>query len=109
MSKKRHGAEQIVPKLRQAEVELAQGKTILQICKKLGITEQTQYRWRKKYEGLRTDQAKRLEELERENARLTKLLAEAELDKAMPGPTTSSSPRLTSWPSSSPMGSFGVR
>ncbi len=54
-----------------------------QVCKKLEVTEQTYYRWRKKYGGLRMDQAKRLKDLERENARLKKLLAEAELDKAI--------------------------
>ena len=83
MAKKRHGAEQIIPKLREAEVELARGLKVPQVCKKLEVTEQTYYRWRKKYGGLRMDQAKRLKELERENARLKKLLAEAELDKAI--------------------------
>ena len=66
-----------------AEVELARGLKVPQVCKKLEVTEQTYYRWRKKYGGLRMDQAKRLKELERENARLKKLLAEAELDKAI--------------------------
>ena len=83
MAKKRQGAEQIIPKLREAEVELARGWKVPQVCKKLEVTEQTYYRWRKKYGGLRMDQAKRLKELERENARLKKLLAEAELDKAI--------------------------
>ena len=83
MAKKRHGAEQIIPKLREAEVELARGLKVPQVCKKLEVTEQTYYRWRKKYGGLRMDQAKRLKDLERENARLKKLLAEAELDKAI--------------------------
>ena len=80
MAKKRHGAEQIIPKLREAEVELARGLKVPQVCKKLEVPEQTYYRWRKKYGGLRMDQAKRLKELERENARLKKLLAEARLD-----------------------------
>ena len=83
MAKKRQGAEQIIPKLRGAEVELARGLKVPQVCKKLEVTEQTYYRWRKRCGGLRMDQAKRLKDLERENARLKKLLAEAELDKAI--------------------------
>ena len=83
MRGKRLPAEQIVNKLRQAEVLLAQGQTVTQLCKTLGITDQTYYRWRKEYGGVKTDQAKRLKDLERENARLKKLLAEAELDKAI--------------------------
>jgi len=83
MSKKRQTPEQIIPKLREAEVALARGATVGQVCKKLGVTEQTYYRWRKEYGGLRLDQAKRLKELEKENNRLKKLLAEAELDKAI--------------------------
>jgi putative transposase len=83
MSKKRQTPEQIIPRLREAEVELAKGATVGLVCKKLGVTEQTYYRWRKEYGGLRMDQAKRLKELEKENARLKRLLAEAELDKAI--------------------------
>ena len=83
MRGKRLPAEQIVNKLRQAEVLLAQGQSVSQVSKTLGITEQTYYRWRKEYGGVKTDQAKRLKDLERENARLKKLLAEAELDKAI--------------------------
>lgn len=83
MPSKRLKAEQIIPKLREAEVELAKGRTVAQVVKKLGVTEQTYYRWRKEYGGLRMDQAKRLKELERENIRLKKLVAEAELDKAI--------------------------
>jgi len=83
MGSKRHTAEQIIHKLRAAEVELAKGSTVQAVVKKLGITEQTYYRWRKEYGGLRTDQAKRLKVLERENARLKKLLAEAHLDNAI--------------------------
>ena len=83
MRKKRHSAEQIVKKLRTAEVELARGATVNEACKKLGITDQTYYRWRKEYGGLQVGQARRLKELERENARLKKLLAESELDKAI--------------------------
>ena len=83
MAKKRHSTEQIISKLREAEVELARGLKVPEVCRKLGVTEQTYYRWRKKYGGLRMDQAKRLKELEKENTRLKKLVAEAELDKAI--------------------------
>jgi putative transposase len=80
MAKKRFQAEQIIGRLREAEVEVSKGQTIGQIVKKLGITEQTYYRWRKEYGGLRTDQAKRLKELEKENARLKKVVANQALD-----------------------------
>jgi len=83
MKRNRFSAEQIVNKLRQAEVLLAQGQTVAQVSKALGITEQTYYRWRKEYGGIKADQARRLKDLERENARLKRLLAEAELDKAI--------------------------
>ena len=83
MSKKRFTAEQIIPNLREAEVDQAKGRTVAQACKKIGVTEQTYYRWRKEYGGLRMDQAKRFKELEKENTRLKKLLAEAELEKAI--------------------------
>ena len=81
--KNRHTTEQIVNKLRQADVELAKGQTIAAVCKQLGITDQTYFRWRKEYGGLKVDQARRFKELEQENARLKRLLAEAELDKAI--------------------------
>ena len=61
----------------------AKGRTVAQACKKIGVTEQTYYRWRKEYGGLRMDQAKRFKELEKENTRLKKLLAEAQLEKAI--------------------------
>jgi putative transposase len=80
---KKFTAEQIIGKLREAEVELAQGKTVPEVVRKLGVTEQTYYRWKREYGGLRTDQAKRLKDLEKENARLKRLLADAELDKAI--------------------------
>ena len=83
MSRKRHSAEEIVNRLRQADVLISQGQTVSQACKQIGITDQTYYRWRKEYGGLKKDQAKRLKELERENTRLKKLLADAELDKAI--------------------------
>ncbi len=83
MPRKRHTPEQIIRKLREAEVELSKGQTTVEAARKLGITEQTYYRWRKEYGGLRMDQAKRLKELEKENSRLKKLLAEQVLDNAI--------------------------
>ena len=83
MGRKRHTAEQIIGKLRTAEIELAKGLGTAEVVRKLGIAEQTYYRWRKEYGGLRLDQAKRLKELEKENGRLKKLLAEQTLDNAI--------------------------
>ena len=83
MAKKRHTGEQIISKLREAEVLLAKGTKMLQVCRKLGITEQTYYRWRKEYGGVRTDQVKRLKDMEKENARLKKLVADLSLDNAI--------------------------
>ena len=83
MARKRHGAEQIIAKLREAELVLSKGKSVLQACKKIGVAEQTYYRWRKEYGGLKFDQAKRLKELEKENARLKKLVADVSLDNAI--------------------------
>jgi transposase-like protein len=83
MARKRYTPEQIIRKLREAEVELAKGQSVGTVCKKLGITTNTYYRWRKEYGGLRVDQAKRLKELERENARLKKIVADKELDIAI--------------------------
>jgi transposase-like protein len=83
MAKRRHKAEQIIAKLREAEVELAKGQPMSKVVRKLGITEQTYYRWRKEYGGLRTDQAKRFKEMEKENARLKKLVADLSLDNAI--------------------------
>ncbi len=83
MSRKRHTAEQIIAKLREAEVALAKGQPLALVVRKLGIAEQTYYRWRKEYGGLRVDQAKRLKELEKENARLKKLVADQALDHAI--------------------------
>ena len=82
-SRKRHTAEQIIHKLRQAEVEIAKGTSVPEVARKLGVTEQTYYRWRKEYGGLRVDQAKRLKDLERENARLKNLLADSHLDMSI--------------------------
>ena len=80
---KQETAEQIIPKLRVVEVEVARGKTVAESVKKIGVTEQTYYRWKKKFGGLRVDQAKRLKELEKEHSRLKRLLADAELDRAI--------------------------
>jgi transposase-like protein len=80
MGRKRYTAEQIIGMLREAEVFQSQGMTIGEISRKLGITEQTYYRWRKEYGGMRIDQAKRLKELEKENMRLKKLVADLSLD-----------------------------
>lgn len=81
MAKRKHNAEEIIHKLREADVVLGQGKSIAEACKQLGITGQTYFRWRKLYGGLRVDQAKRLKELEAENARLKKAVAELTVDK----------------------------
>jgi transposase-like protein len=80
---KRHTAEQIIAKLREADVELASGVSVGQVCRKLEISEHTYYRWRKEYGGLRMDQAKRLKELEKENTRLRKLVADQALDMSI--------------------------
>ena len=80
MGRKRYTAEQIITMLREAEVLQSQGMTIGEIGRKLGITEQTYYRWRKEYGGMRVDQAKRLKTLEKENVRLKKLVADLSLD-----------------------------
>jgi putative transposase len=79
--RKRHTTEQIIGLLRQAEVELAQGRSVGEICRGLGISEASYYRWRSEYGGLKVDQARRLKELERENARLKRAVAELTLDK----------------------------
>ncbi len=83
MARRKHTTEQIIRKLREAEVGLAKGPAIKAVCKKLEITEQTYYRWRKEYGGLRMDQARRFKQLEKENARLKKLLAEMAIDNAI--------------------------
>jgi transposase-like protein len=81
MSTKRFKPEQIVNLLRQIEVEIANGKTTPQACRDAQITVQTYYRWRKEFGGLKLDQAKRLKELEKENSRLKRLVAELSLEK----------------------------
>ena len=81
MSRKRYTAEQIISMLREAEVALSQGQTVGQVCRQLGVSEQSYYRWRKEYGGLKTDQAKRLKDLERQNNRLRKAVSDLTLDK----------------------------
>jgi transposase-like protein len=81
MPKKKHAVEQIIHKLREAEVLLSQGKAVAEVGRSLGITEQTYYRWRKEYGGLKMVQVKRLKELEVENSRLRKAVADLTLDK----------------------------
>jgi|TARA_Y100000310_G_scaffold28490_1_gene27128 transposase-like protein len=83
MPRKRYTPEQIISKLREAEVLLSQGQTVAHASKQLGVSEQTYYRWRKEYGGMRTSQVRRLKDLEKENARLKKLVADLSLDKAI--------------------------
>ena len=83
MSRKRYSPEKIIGMLREAEVALAQGMTVVQICRQLSISEQTYYRWRKQYGGLKISQAKRMKDIERENIRLRKAVAELTLDKVI--------------------------
>lgn len=81
MSRKRFSVEQIINHLREAEVLLAQGKTVGEICRRIGVSEQSYYRWRREYGGLKVDQARRLKELEAENGRLKRAVADLTLDK----------------------------
>ena len=83
MSKKRYSSEQIITRLREVEIMLSKGSTTGEACKKIGVTEQTYYRWRKLYGGMKVEQAKRLKELEKENIRLKKLVADLSLDNAI--------------------------
>ena len=83
MAKKSHSPEQIINKLREAEILLNQGASVGEASRKIGVTEQTYYRWRKEYGGMRIEQAKRLKGLEKENARLKKLVADISLDNAI--------------------------
>ena len=80
---RRHTPDQIIRKLRQADQLLAEGSSVAEAARQLGVSEQTYHRWRNQYGGMKADDAKRLKELEKENARLKTLLADAELDKAM--------------------------
>ncbi len=83
MAKKGYTPEQIINKLREAEVLISQGARAGEASRKIGVTEQTYYRWRKEYGGMRVEQAKRLKEIEKENARLKKLVADISLDNAI--------------------------
>ena len=83
MPRKYFTTEQIISKLREVEVYLSQGKTVAEACKTICVSEQTFYRWRKEYGGIGTDQARKLKELERENGRLKKLVADLSLDNAI--------------------------
>ena len=83
MPRKRFAAEQIITHLREAEVLLSQGKSVGEVCRQLGVSENTYYRWRREYGGLEVDQVKRLKELEKENQRLKTLVAEQALDNAI--------------------------
>ena len=80
MSQKRHTVDQIIAKLRRADVELGKGRKVPEVCKLIEITEQTYYRWRQKYGGMLPDMVKQLKTLEKENARLKKMVAEQALD-----------------------------
>jgi len=81
--KKRYGSEQIITKLREVEIMLSKGSTIGEASKRIGVTEQTYYRWRKQYGGMKVEQAKRLKDLEKENLRLKRLVADLSLDNAI--------------------------
>ena len=81
MSRKRYSPEQVIGMLREAEVRLSQGQKVGEICRGLGVLEQSYYRWRREYGGLKVDQAKRLKELEKENQRLRKAVSDLTLDK----------------------------
>lgn len=81
MKRKRHTPEQVIRKLREAEADLAAGTSVDEVCKKLGITETTYYRWQNQYGGMKAEEMKRLKELEKENGRLKKAVAELTLDK----------------------------
>ena len=83
MVRKAHSPERIINELREAELLLNQGATVSEACRQIGVTEQTYYRWRKEYGGMRIEQAKRLKDLERENTRLKKLVADVSLDNAI--------------------------
>ena len=81
MSRRRHTPEQIITALREAEVGLANGKTVAMVSRELGISEQTYYRWRQEFGGMKVDQARRFKELEKENARLKRAVANLTVDK----------------------------
>ena len=84
MSRKRYAPEQIISMLREAKVALSQGQTVGQVCRVLGVSEQSYYRWRREYGGLKIDQAKRLKDLVKENVRLRRAISDLTLDKLIP-------------------------
>ena len=94
MVRKRYAPEQIINKLREAEILLSQGSGIIEASRKIGVTEQTYYRWRKEYGGMRVDQAKRLKDLEVENSRLKKLVADLSLDNSILKEAARESPNI---------------
>lgn len=83
MPKRNYTAEQIISKLREVEVKISQGNTVAEAIRSIGVSDQTYYRWRNEYGGMRTDQARRMKEIEKENIRLKKLVAELSLDNAI--------------------------
>lgn len=83
MARKRYKAEQIVVMLREIEIQMAKGMDVIQACRSVGIVEQTYYRWRKEYGGMKLDQAKKLKNLEKENSQLKKLVADLSLDNSI--------------------------
>ena len=83
MKRVRHTPEQVIRKLREADAELASGKTIAEVCKGLGVAEATYHRWRNQFGGMKADEMKRLKDLEKENARLKDLVVDLSLDKAI--------------------------
>jgi putative transposase len=82
-ARKRHKSDEIINKLREAEVEQSRGMSLIDACRKIGVTEQTYYRWRKEYGGLRVDQVRRLKDLEKENQRLKRVVADQALDNTI--------------------------
>ena len=98
MARKRYSAEQIIGHLRQAEILIAEGKTIGEAARQLSISEQTYYRWRREYGGMEVDQARRLKELDLENQRLKRLVADQALDiSILKEASRGNSQRSTSW------------
>lgn len=83
MPSKKHKPEEIIGKLREVEIVLAQGASTAEVCRRISVSEQTYYRWRKEYGGLKVDQARRMKDLERENARLRQAVSELTLDKVI--------------------------
>jgi transposase-like protein len=83
MARKKHTAEEIITKLREADVLLARGQSMEEVCRQLAISDQTYYKWRKEYGGMQVDQAKRLKQLEQENNRLRRAIADLTIDNAI--------------------------